>query len=107
MATSKEFVDQYSNERWMKTGIIWGVVAFVVVIITAAYFEYQELSWKNALIDIIVCLVLGVLYSFCMKVYFKKYPPKLIKDGPKLDSKQTRKENQNYFKKFQSGKRRH
>ncbi|HTO37506.1 MAG TPA: hypothetical protein VL021_03710 [Brumimicrobium sp.] len=60
----------YRGKGWIRQGLGWALMMYLVLVIALPYFEGKPYSTKGLLIDAIVWVLLGLSYGYCMKLYY-------------------------------------
>lgn len=59
-------------KKWLKAGLIWGMVMFVIMTIIYPYFNNQEITTKSVLIGFVLWTIGGILFGRTLKSNYKE-----------------------------------
>jgi predicted ABC-type exoprotein transport system permease subunit len=62
----------YDKNNWLKSGLVWGVIMFLLMSVCYPLITDESITVKSFLIGLIVYSVGGITFGFVMKLYFKK-----------------------------------
>lgn len=63
-------VGQSFIENWLRNGLLWGVMMYLVMTFVFPYLDGKEIPVKRMLINIPVWIVAGIGYGYAMKRYY-------------------------------------
>ena len=72
-------VDLFSKKTWIKTGLGWGAIMFLIMSIGFPYLEDTEITLTSLTIGFIVWTIAGLVFGYTMKSYMGKRGDKLDK----------------------------
>lgn len=76
-------IDRSGHKWWLKTGMTWGLLLWVAMSILLLMRTNINFSVYFVLINLLICLVCGLIFGFGMKLiktYLKPPSQKHIKD---------------------------
>ncbi|PWG06128.1 hypothetical protein [Polaribacter aquimarinus] len=59
-------------KKWVKVGLIWGIIMFVIMTFIFPYFDKEEITTKRILLGIIIWTIAGLFFGFSMRKNFKR-----------------------------------
>ncbi len=62
--------ENFLGKKWIKTGLIFGFLMFLMVGVGYSVLQGQVLSLQHIVINFVVNMLGGLLYGFLMKMYF-------------------------------------
>jgi len=60
----------FLNKNWIKTGLKFGFLMFLIVGVVFAIIQGTMLSWQYLLINFVIMMLGGLVYGLLMKIYF-------------------------------------
>ncbi len=54
-------------KNWVKTGLIWGCVMFILVTFVSPYLFNEEITLNRIIINIFLWLILGLLFGYSVR----------------------------------------
>lgn len=60
----------FLGRNWIKTGLQFGLLMFLIIGIVFAVLQRRMLSWEYLVINFVIMMLGGLVYGFLMKVYF-------------------------------------
>jgi len=60
----------FQGKKWIKTGIIFGVLMFFIMAIFFGVLQQKALTLQYIIINFSIMMLGGLLYGFLMKLYF-------------------------------------
>lgn len=54
-------------KKWVKEGLIWGLIMFLMIVIVFPWFEGEGITLKRILVGIFIWGIAGLFYGFIMK----------------------------------------
>ncbi|MDW3193471.1 MAG: hypothetical protein R8G66_13945 [Cytophagales bacterium] len=67
-AEADEVIDRSGHKWWLKTGMTWGVLMWVAMSILLPMRTSINFSVHFVLINLLICLVCGLIFGFGMKL---------------------------------------
>ena len=58
-------------KKWIKNGLAWGLIMFVIMVFIFPYFNEEEISIKSILLGVVIWSLAGLLFGITMKKNFK------------------------------------
>ena len=58
-------------KKWIKNGLAWGLIMFILMVFIFPYFNEEEISIKSILLGVVIWSLAGLLFGFTMKKNFK------------------------------------
>ncbi|WP_159800295.1 hypothetical protein [Flavobacterium sp. MK4S-17] len=60
----------YNKKGWIKEGLTWGTIMFILMEILLPAIEDEEIGWRNFAVGIPIWLLGGLLFGYSMKRFF-------------------------------------
>lgn len=60
----------FLGKKWIKTGLKFGFLMFLIVGIAFAVLQGRMLSWQYLIINFVIMMLGGLVYGLLMKIYF-------------------------------------
>ncbi|MFA5555880.1 MAG: hypothetical protein AB7D46_01750 [Flavobacteriaceae bacterium] len=60
----------FLGKNWIKTGLQFGFLMFLIVGVAFAVLQGKMLSWQYLIINFVIMMLGGLVYGFLMKIYF-------------------------------------
>ncbi len=60
----------FLGKNWIKTGLKFGFLMFLIVGIAFAVLQGRMLSWQYLIINFVIMMLGGLVYGLLMKIYF-------------------------------------
>ncbi len=60
----------FLGRNWIKTGLKFGLLMFLIIGIVFAILQGRMLSWQYLLINFVIMMLGGLVYGLLMKIYF-------------------------------------
>ncbi len=60
----------FLGKNWIKTGLKFGFLMFVIVGVAFAILQGRMLSLQYLIINFVIMMIGGLIYGFLMKIYF-------------------------------------
>ncbi|MGJ8759638.1 hypothetical protein [Polaribacter sp. AHE13PA] len=54
-------------KNWVKTGLIWGFVMFILLTFVSPYLFNKEITLNRIIINIFLWLILGLLFGYSVR----------------------------------------
>ncbi|AUC16039.1 hypothetical protein BTO06_13120 [Tenacibaculum sp. SZ-18] len=54
-------------KKWIKSGLVWGMIMFIIMTLMYPYFNDEEITTKKILIGFILWTIGGVLFGLTLK----------------------------------------
>jgi len=65
---------EYKGRNWILTGVIWGVLMFLLLDLILPFFRGESLIVKRLLLDLTLLIVSGLGLSYAIKAYYFQRP---------------------------------
>jgi len=62
----------YRGKGWIRQGLGWALMMYLVLVIALPYFEGKPYSTKGLIISAVIWAVFGLGYGYSMKLYYDK-----------------------------------
>lgn len=62
--------EHFLGKKWIKTGLLFGFLMFLIVGVAFAVLQGQMLSLQYLAINFVIMILGGLVYGFLMKIYF-------------------------------------
>jgi hypothetical protein len=62
--------EHFLGKKWIKTGLIFGFLMFLIVGVAFAVLQGRMLSLQYLGINFVIMMLGGLVYGFLMKIYF-------------------------------------
>ena len=59
-------------KKWLKAGLVWGMMMFVIMTFIYPYFNNKEITTKSIVIGFILWTIGGVLFGRTLKNNYKE-----------------------------------
>jgi uncharacterized BrkB/YihY/UPF0761 family membrane protein len=59
-------------KKWIKSGLIWGMLMFIIMTFIYPYFNDEEITTKKVLIGFVLWTIGGILFGFTLKRNYKE-----------------------------------
>ncbi|MFY7672618.1 hypothetical protein ACOSP6_16165 [Tenacibaculum sp. MEBiC06402] len=59
-------------KKWLKSGLIWGMIMFVIMTFIYPYFNNEEITLKKTLIGFVLWTIGGILFGRTLKNNYKE-----------------------------------
>lgn len=60
----------FEGKNWIKTGLMFGFLMFLIVGVAFAVLQGRMLSWQYLGINFVIMTLGGLVYGLLMKIYF-------------------------------------
>ncbi len=70
----------FGKKTWIKTGLGYGAIMFLIMSIGFPYFEDHEITLKSLTVGIVVWTIFGLIFGYTMKSYMSKRGDKVDKN---------------------------
>jgi len=61
-----------STKNWIKLGLLWGVMMFIIITFGLPLIKQEEITGVNVLIGIPIWIISGLLFGYIMKSLMSK-----------------------------------
>lgn len=68
----QEVKNPFEGKGWIKMGLIWGGIMFVIMTFIFPFFTDDGIERKQILINVPVWIIAGLVFGYIMKAYFGK-----------------------------------
>ena len=68
----EQVTNPFEKKTWIKTGLSWGAVMFVVMTFVFPYFDGQEITRSGIVIGLIFWTIGGLMFGYTMKLIMNK-----------------------------------
>ena len=68
----EQVTNPFEKKAWIKTGLGWGAVMFVVMTFVFPYFDGQEITRSGIVIGLIFWTIGGLMFGYTMKLIMNK-----------------------------------
>ncbi len=62
----------FDKSNWIKTGLTWGVLMFLIMSIIYPYVTGQGITWKTIVLGIVIWTIGGLVFGYSMKLFMNK-----------------------------------
>ena len=69
MGTDNKYVEKFYDNGWIKQGLLWGLIMFIICGIIFNYLMNGEITTRNIIIAIPLWTVAGLAYGYFVKRY--------------------------------------
>ena len=59
-------------KKWLKAGLVWGMMMFVIMTLVYPYFNNEIITIKKVLIGLVLWTIGGVLFGRTLKNNYKE-----------------------------------
>jgi hypothetical protein len=59
-------------KQWVKIGLVWGTIMFLLMTFVFPYFREEEISLSKVVFSIILWSVMGLLFGYALRNRFNK-----------------------------------
>lgn len=65
---------EYKGKNWIWTGVIWGVLMFLLLGLILPFFKGESLTIQRLLLEWTLFIIAGLGLSYAIKVYYFQHP---------------------------------
>ena len=59
-------------KKWLKSGLIWGFIMFLIMTLIYPYFNDEEITTKKVVIGLVLWTIGGILFGRTLKNNYKE-----------------------------------